>query len=202
MKKAVFPLVLIFGSFPLFAQNARAQSVRNAGLQVQSGAVSAPQATALRAQFSSGCPVAMRLNQRISGGLRETGKGQQKVAFLANLHLELANATSSRAIAANVKAAAVTVHGYDGTPHFELVNPGQTGLTARSMEIRFVPQVGNGAAADFSVNGIASASWLEVNSLTFANGTIWKPARGESCTVSPNPFKLVGADSGAGRSKP
>jgi hypothetical protein len=204
MKKAVLSLVFVFGWFAVYTPGGNAQNIRSAALQAQSATASAQQAVTLRARLSSGCPVDMRLNQSTNSRALETGRGQQGHAFAASLHLDLSNAPGSKAVPANVKTADVTVHGYDGTTRFELVSPGlaspgQEKLTVRRMEIRFVPQDGKGAAADFLVNGIVSARWLEVNSFTYANGTSWRPARGESCIVTLNPFELVGADSVAGK---
>lgn len=203
MKLAIFPLALVFGSLALSAQSAGSSGFGVAGMQRLSGprtaeAVALPPGT----QFSQGCPVAMRLNQGMNGALRHVGKGQKQLVYAASLHLEVSRAMLGKPLTANVKAASVTVHGYDGTPRFELVSPGPRPLPARKMEIRFVPKDGEGAIADFVVEGMVSASWLEVDSLTFANGSVWKPSQGESCTVRPNPFQLIDAGSGAGAAMP
>ncbi|HEX8712924.1 MAG TPA: hypothetical protein VF730_13685 [Terracidiphilus sp.] len=200
MKLAVLSLAFVFGSISLSAQSTRSEGFAVAGTTSVSATKTAWALPG--AQLSRGCPMAMRLNQRISGSLRQVGRGQKRLVYAANLHLEASRATPGNTPAANVESAKVTVHGYDGSPRFELVSPGPGPLPVKQMEIRFVPQDNSGSSADFVVDGIVSASWLDVESLTFSNGTVWKPSRGESCTVRPNRFMLVGAGSSAGAAKP
>lgn len=195
MKLALLSLAFVFGSTTLFAQNGGTQRFKAAGEQsfgvARVESLGASPATA-RIQVSQGCPVAMRLNQQVNAALRQAGKGQKASVLAASLHLEISNALNSKEKAAAVKAAKVTVQGYDSTPRFELVSS-SAGLPVRTVNIRFSPVAGDGASADFFVNGIVSASQLRIDSLIYANGTTWMPARGESCIVTPDPFMLVSA---------
>lgn len=202
MKLVVLSLAFVFSSFSLAAQNRDAQGFV-VGITSPDGQTSAQQTMALRAMnVSSGCPVAMRLNQTVSGSLREAGKGQSGLTYAAKLHLVLSQVPHGKIVAASVKAALVTVHGYDGTPRFELISSGQNTPAVKMMKIRFVPVGLKGATADFLVVGFASASSLDIDSLTYADGSIWKPAQGETCTVAPNPFMLIGANYNSGAARP
>lgn len=194
MKLATLLFVLAVGSSPLVAQNAPAMKL---GV-VRTVRPSAPYvAASARFQVSHGCPVSMRLNQQVNAALHQAGKGQTVPVLAASLHLEISDALNGKEKTASVKAAKVTVLGYDGTPSLELVSPSPS-LPARTMNIQFVPVAGDGASADFSVRGIVSASQLRIDSLTYASGATWIPARGESCIVSPDPFMLVGSHWDAG----
>jgi hypothetical protein len=202
MKLVVLSLAFVFGSFTLSAQSTGSQGVGVAGMEGLNGQSSAQQTMALQTmRVSSGCPVAMRLNQAFSGGLREAGKGQSSPTYSAKLHLLLSQIPRGKIVAASAKTALVTVRGYDATPRFELVSPADAPLV-KMMKIQFVPVNLKGATADFRVVGIVSASSLDIDSLTYADGSSWKPAQGQTCTVTPNPIVLIGANYNSGAAKP
>jgi hypothetical protein len=193
MKLALLSLVFAFGSIPLSAQNAATQRFKVPGTEGfgVAGIAGLGSAASYRVQVSQGCPVAMRLNQKFNSAVRQVGKDPKRLDPAANLHLEISSAPNSNAKAAAVKAAMVTIQGYDRSPRLELISPSPS-LPVRTMHIQFAPVAGNGASADFAVSGIVSVSRLQIDSLTFANGATWRPARGESCIVTPDPFMLVG----------
>jgi hypothetical protein len=194
MKLVLLSLVFTLASITLSAQNSGTQRFKAPGIQGfgVAGMAGLGSAVSYRVQVSQGCPVAMHLNQKVNSALRQVGKNPKRLDPAANLHLEISSAPNSIAKAAAIKAAMVTIQGYDRTPRFELVSP-SPGLPVRTMYIRFAPVAGDGASANFHVNGIVSVSRLQIDSLTFANGATWRPARGESCIVIPDPFMLVGA---------
>jgi hypothetical protein len=183
MKPFPFTIALQFGLFALAAQGAGfGQFVVPRGVQV-----------------SAGCPVAMQLNQRALSGLHSVGNGQQKMVFETRLHLLFSGAPRTKVRATEIKAARVTVHGYDGSTRFELVAPGPNAPTAKTVDVKFAAAGAGKVASEFDVQGISSASSLDVNSIRFADGSTWKPAKGASCTVMPDLFMLVSGDAAAGR---
>lgn len=181
MKLAAFSLAILFGSCPLFSQS------------------TAPaQFTVRNAQASSGCPVEMRLNQTVSSRAQQAENGESRTVFQTRLHLVLSGSPSAEIFLPGLKSAAVTVHGYNGKPRFELVAPGDA-PEARSLKVQFVPAGDHKASSDFVVAGLASASWLDINSLSFANGRTWKPAKGQSCIVSPSMVLLISQPANTGK---
>lgn len=147
-------------------------------------------------QVSRGCPVALQLKQRALSGMQQVGKGQPKVVFETWIHLVLSSTPGAKMHAAEIEAAVVTVHGYDGSPRFELVWPGTNAPAAKSLDVKFAPASEGSVATDFSVKGISTASSLDLNSITFSNGSVWKPAKGSTCTVMPDLFMLIGEETG------
>ncbi|MGH9590593.1 MAG: hypothetical protein ACRD25_09365 [Terracidiphilus sp.] len=102
-------------------------------------------------------------------------------------------------------AATATVYGFGGQPRAELVSPGPNSRgnsasgPARNLQLRFNANDGT-SVAELWLPSFGAVRWLEIDSITWADGSNWKPAEGRSCTVSPSLFMLVGADSQAGRS--
>ena len=182
MKLAALSLAILFGSCPLFAQSAAAPV----------------QFTVRSAQASSGCPFEMRLNQSVSGSVRQAENGQSRTVFRTRLHLVLSGSPHAEIFLPGLKSAAVTVHGYNGKPRIELVAPGDA-PEAKALKVQFVAAGDNKASSDFVVAGLASASWLDIHSLSFASGTTWKPAKGQSCIVSPSLVMLISQPANAGK---
>lgn len=181
MKLAALSLAILFGSCPLLAQSA------------------APaQFTVRSAQASVGCPVEMRLNQSVSSSVRQAENGQSRTVFRTRLHLVLSRSPRAEIFLPGLKSAAITVHGYNGKPRFELIAPGDA-PEAKAFKVQFVAADSNEASSDFVVAGLASASWLDINSLSFANGTTWEPAKGQSCIVSPSLVMLIAQPANAGK---
>lgn len=172
MKFAILSIALLFGSCAVAAQ------VRSQGEFVL--------------HESSACPVAMGLNQAAATELQLAGNGPGKRLFETRLQLVLSPAPQVRAFPAGIQSADVTVHGYNSDkPEFELVDPGDAPI-ARSLVVKFIPAGDGRVYSDFVVRDLAAAGWLQIDSLTFANGSSWKLAAGEVCAVMPNMFQLIG----------
>ncbi len=147
---------------------------------------------------SSGCPVSMRLNQAFSSASHLVGNSQNSTSSATWLHLVLSRGPNATIFPPGIRSADVTVHGYNSEPRFELVSPGDAPIV-RSLHVGFT-FAGNGeVSSNFAVSGLASAGWLEIVALNFANGKTWMPARGETCTVAPSLIKLVEQRGAAGR---
>lgn len=104
--------------------------------------------------------------------------------------------------AQRIASATATVFGFGGQPRAELISPGQrangwSGPT-RNLHLRFNADDG-GSVAELWLPSFGAVRRLELDSITWADGSNWKPAKGQSCTVAPSLFMLIGADSQAGR---
>jgi len=141
---------------------------------------------------SSGCPVSMGLNQANANKVQLAGNGQGRSQIETRLLLVLSRASQVRTLPARITSAKVTVHGYNSSkPGLELIYPGNAPI-AQSLPVKF-SSAGNGRVySDFVVRGLASAGWLEIDSLAFADGSSWAPTTGQMCAVMPNMFQLVG----------
>ena len=171
MKFTVLSIAFLFGSYPLAAQ------------------------TTAPAQFlthvNSSCPVSMRLNQVVSIGSHLVGNGYGGTGFETSLHLILLRAPLAKIVTRGVKSAEVTVHGYKDMPSFNRVSPGNAPI-AQQLQVEFTAAGDGEVSSDFVVDGLASVGWLEIDSVTLADGSAWEPALGEMCTVSPSMVIPVG----------
>ena len=114
-------------------------------------------------------------------------------------HAQSASAPRSLRVA----SATATVYGFGGRPRAELVSPGLNSRgnivsgPTRNLQLRFNADDG-GSVAELWLPSFGAVRRLEIDSITWADGSNWKPAQGRSCTVSPSLFMLVGADSQGG----
>lgn len=208
MKLAVLSLAFAFSSFGLAAQSASSTGYST----YRFGAV------------SNGCPVSMKLQQSLSHQLQTVQDGKLIKSPATQLTLTLVptpgfgqsrmmplqgnkapSATSQPAqMPAQIAFATGTVHGFGTGPQFELVAPGiaqnirgnRSPAPKRNLKLQFNPIDGS-SVADMWLPGFGAVRWLELDSITYSNGLVWKPAKGENCTVTPDPFMLVGSDSAA-----
>ena len=132
------------------------------------------------------CPVSMHAQQKAGGDILVTRDGQRH-PLAQRIHLIL------RSLANPVVAAKVTVRGTNGKPRAvpTMLMPGNSGEAAKTLDLRFDTVENGEASTDLSLSGFTSVSSIRLDSLTFADGTIWVPASGQSCRTTPDPFMLV-----------
>jgi hypothetical protein len=108
-----------------------------------------------------------------------------------NIHLTLGAFKDS----IQVVAAKVTVRGTNGKGHAvpTALTPGGSTDETRTLDLRF-DTAGNGeSAADLMLTGFTSVQSISLDSLTFADGSIWTPSSNDSCRTAPDPFMLISA---------
>ena len=214
MKPAAVSLTLAFSFLSLAAQSAASAT----------GSFSVP-------GVSSDCPVSMQLQQRL-GSQVETVQKDGRVYKAPATQLILTVTGSARRGASGsvaggmeglgsrvrqqpdrrvrplrIASATAMVYGFGSRPRYELISPGPepkgngwSGPT-RKLQLRFTSRDGS-SMAELWLPGFGAVRGLNVDSITYADGSTWTPARGESCTVTPSLLMLVGADSAAGQTKP
>jgi hypothetical protein len=182
MKRAVFiGLSLLLGSTMLAAQSDSAQSAVNGIVRPDSNAVI----------YLSGptCPVSMRALQGSGFGGLVKVRGEPPVSGPAQrIHLILANPK-----AAKVASASVIVLGLSPRSHVEralsnLVRPPDV---TRTLEVRFNPEEEKSVAADLLLPGFTAVISLELQSMTYQDGTTWSVAGRRACQVAPDPLMLI-----------
>ena len=105
------------------------------------------------------------------------------------LHLTVTNPDSRRVVAANV-----TVRGFADKARLMQVMPGQHSFdAARTLDVRFPVDPGKETSADLRVPGLTAISAIDLNSVTYADGSVWKLASGGSCRSWIEGFMLVGS---------
>ncbi len=144
------------------------------------------------APLSFACPVVM--DARHEDGLHRrvlvNGAAAQETPGLRFV-LTLINPQSTRIVKAKV-----TVHGTNGKWQLFKADTAQTGSAeaSKTLELEFTsPGDEKNVSANLMLPGFTSVTSIELDSLTYANGSSWKFAGRGSCQVAPNPFMLVDA---------
>jgi hypothetical protein len=93
------------------------------------------------------------------------------------LHLIVTNPDSRRVVQASV-----TVRGFaDKARVVQTMSSSDSPDAARTMDVRFLAGSGKEVSADLRVPGLTAVSAIDLNSVTYADGSIWKLAAGGSC---------------------
>lgn len=172
----------------------------------------------------NGCPVSMKLQQTLSHQLQTVQNGEVVKAPATLLTLTLKPVLSSgfmiggtEPLQGNKEPAAppkpaqairrvayaiAIVRGFGTAPEFELVAPAiaqnvpshRNSAPQKNLKLQFNAKDGS-SVAEMWIPGFGAVRSLDLSSITYTDGTKWKPASGESCSVTPDPFMLVDTDS-------
>ncbi len=139
------------------------------------------------------CPVALRVQQRANAFSREIGgtatvpPESSAVKEGQKLHVSVTAPQAKRIVAANV-----TVRGYANKSRFMTVLSTGNGFDAfRTVDVRFSEDGKEGSIADFAVPNLTAVGAIDLNSVTYADGSTWKVADNQSCRTPIDGFMLV-----------
>jgi hypothetical protein len=147
---------------------------------------------------ASTCPVAMHASQSIGKNLLAVRGNQQHVDVMAQrIHLILSNFKSPNP-KPTIASAKVTVRGLSSkgrTIQTLSIQPGSTqpgtsDLT-RALDVTFSPDTENSVSADLLLPGFTSVKSIELNTVTYADGSNWKVSAQAACRVAPDPVMLI-----------
>jgi hypothetical protein len=163
------------------AQAARAQSVLTLALR----AATAPPNPA--------CPAAFTAKQGGMGDLVAVKPGQKSEdgqGFSQHIRLSVSGDKSKL----NVVAARVTVHGLAPQARAVPVQSGSDGPAqiSRTMNVSFAGDSAGESGANLLLRGYTAVLSIDVNSITYADGSTWKSGEG-MCRIVPDPLMLIGA---------
>lgn len=151
---------------------------------VQGGGASG--SPALAAQPPAGlCPVSLRAQHKADGGMEQVdsarvlGVGQW-------LHLVLADRNTSVP-----SSARVTVHGYSNKARVTQAGSGSRTDAAKTITVKLAAQPDRSAAGDLWAPGMTAVTRIDLNSLSYADGTAQAFTAQQACHVAPDPFMLV-----------
>jgi len=191
MNRAIpLSIVLLLGSATLAAQAAGQSAQSKTGAQK-----SAPSKTVLQIQVidPSACPVQMRA-QHGGGGAMVKVRPSDPEAPANQMPSQRIRLTLSKANSAAITAATVTVHGFTGKarviPVESLTQDSSDG--AKTIDVAFSPDAAGQAASDFRAPGFTAVTRIDLESVTYADGTTWK-SDGRVCSVVPDGLMPVSA---------
>ncbi len=147
--------------------------------------------TAMPWSSVSGCPVSLRAEQISSANMMHVRKGQPQ-QWGQRLHLTFASHDTKQIVAATVN-----VRGFGSTPGVIMdavakPSTGSPALVTRTIQITFTQQAGAAVAADILVPDVTATQTIDLAALTYADGTSWNLAEGQTCRITPDPLMLIG----------
>ena len=149
--------------------------------------------------FIPGCPIDVHVRQGIGGGMIAVDdNGIQRKVFAQRLRLFLKDLQSGKS-GQRIVSAVVTVHGLNGKARWVPLadGPGEDGsLNSGNMARNLAVSMGNwgdpGVSGDFRLPGFTSASRVDLQSVTYDDGSTWRVSAGQTCHVVPDSLMLVG----------
>ena len=143
----------------------------------------------LQSPESSSCPISMRVRHGRGDGLIQVGDGKRADVPGSRLRLDLAAAGHASAIT----QATVTVHGLNGKVSAVPLVPArdQSAEVSRTITVSFAADVDDSFFSEIVLPGFVSPRLVELQSVTYADGSSWKLTGHEGCRAAPDPLVLI-----------
>jgi len=208
---AGFTLITLLSGISVFAQTAASPGGSN---RIQPGAMNTICGTRLQLNdenhpkggtettcvtvFIPGCPIDMRVRQGIDGGMVAVDKnGEMRPVFEPRLSLSL-NDLRPDTSGQKIVSAVVTVRGTGGKVHIQPLNAlpasksdSLSRVVIRTLNVHLADSGEPGVSGDFRLPGFTSANRTDLQSVTYEDGSTWKPSGNETCRVAPDPLMLI-----------
>jgi hypothetical protein len=148
--------------------------------------------TGCKTSVIEGCPVDMRVRQRMGGGTVAVDKdGSRRQVFAQRLRLILNSVRQGEGDRKAVSAT-VMVHGTGAKARMQSLRSGPVSNSmVRTFEVDLAHWDEPGVSGEFLLPGFTSASQVDLDSVTYEDGTTWKLSRNHSCRVAPDPLMLI-----------
>jgi hypothetical protein len=143
----------------------------------------------------AGCPVDMEARHATqtpvsmnAGG--ENAPGNKVVPQLQRLHLTLTNPSSR-----DIVSAQFTAHGFSKKPRaMDLSSGSNEPDLAKTVDIALGVKGKGHASHDLSLNHFTAVTSIDLNSISYADGTTWRAPSPGACSITPSMVMLVAAN--------
>jgi hypothetical protein len=136
------------------------------------------------ASANGGCPVSMRAQHRSNPSLMNARDAAPE-PLAQRIHLTASGATYSSGIL-SIK---VTVRGT--TAKARMLPVSQAGLSDAAMAFDLRADQANAVASDLLLRGFTSVQAIDLESVTYADGSIWVTSAARSCSITSDNLMLV-----------
>ena len=167
-------LVLLFGSMTLTAQSL---------------VLDKQPAVLNLVQMSSSCPVRISVQHR-SGLERLEANQPQSKEIAQYLQVTMSNSRSL-----DIVGAQITAHGFDAKTRYlpaQYLRTSSPDLT-KTVDLDLTVQSKGNASTDLRLPRFTAVSWIDLDSVTYADGTTWHSSAGKTCHVVPELMRLIGS---------
>jgi hypothetical protein len=163
-------LALLFGSMTVAAQSVGLGNSQQAVLEV--------------VPTSSGCPIGISVQHGSSPELLKASKPQPP-GIAQYLQVTMSNSKS-----VDIVGAQITAHGFDAKTRYFPAQVSSPDLTKTSDLDLTVKSKGDGTTG-LRLARFTAVSWIDLDSVTYADGTTWHSSVGTTCRVVPGLMRLV-----------
>jgi hypothetical protein len=130
--------------------------------------------------LANNCPISLHAGHAPGGDMIEVN-GKRVHNTAQRLHLSISDSDSKRIVAANV-----TVHGFSNKARYMPAMSAQDSSdAAKTLDVRFPSGQGSESdkerSAELAVPGLTAVTVIDLNSVTYSDGSTWKLASGGSC---------------------
>ena len=149
----------------------------------------APAAAVTRASGASACPLDMRVRQGVGGTMMAVDKnGKQVEMFAARLILLLNDVRREHPTGARIVEATVTVHGTTAKGQILPADTRQSGPgeIAKTLTVRLTAYGEPEVSGDLRLPGFTSTRMVDLESVAYGDGSVWKLSGTDSCHVPPD----------------
>ena len=193
---AVVSLAVLWGSL-LFTAQSVAQSPVASGFGV-AGMEGLGQTVGMPANIRTPaniCPVVMSARHLAGGDTVKVGSAAHPKGIGQPLRLSFASRSSRQ-----ITAATIEVHGFaDKGRMIQALSTSGSADANQTMQVQLAQEPDNKASATIWVPGMTAIETIDLESVTYADGSKWKASNGQSCHVIPDPLMLISSHAVAGR---
>lgn len=162
-----------------------AQNTKSYGTAGMEGLSQAPEVH-IQLPAGMGCPVSLRAQHGPSASLQQADQSRPK-GLGQLLRLTLVDPNSRLIVRARVQ-----VHGLSGKARAtQTLADSAVPDAVRSLEVRFTAGEGKAAVADVWVPAMSAVLRIDLNSVTYADGTTRTFSASDNCRVAPDSLMLV-----------
>jgi hypothetical protein len=183
-RASILPLLFLFAASHAFAQQMSLTHLRTAGADCPVG-IQVSHATGVPAGMNAGPTIkeGPAINGRSSIG-ENTSPGPTQA-----IHLTMTNPLSH-----DIVSARITAHGFSGKWKIMDLRTSSHGPDlAKTLDIALNVKGQSHASSDLSLRYFTAISSIDLDSVTYADGTTWRAPSPGACSVTPDLFMLIAA---------
>ena len=133
----------------------------------------------------AGCPVSLRAQHKADGGMVQVSNGHPRGTGQW-LHLVLGDTGSN-----SIVKATVTVHGYSNKARITQAGTEDGADAARTATVTLSALQDHTVAGDVWAPGMTAVTQIDLDAVTYADGSMASFTGRQACRVAPDPFMLV-----------
>lgn len=134
---------------------------------------------------STSCPVDLSAQPGVGPGMVIVITGKDNAS--QKLDLQLSNARSTLA----VTRAQITVHGLTARGRITPASNPNPATIAKQVDLQLTVAPGASTSTGLLFKGFTSVRWIDLDSLTYADGSTWHSSPRHNCQIVPSRFMLV-----------